>query len=206
MATRLAPTSPGGSDGGGGRLSDSHSRGRGRSPTAKRYAARNTMAEETYETLNIEGGRHVKMWTKGVPVDEQAKGQLANMARLPFVHSHLAVMPDVHVGKGASVGSVIATRGAIAPAAVRVGHRLRHDGRADLAAGERPAGIAVGFASAHRARGAARLRDGEGPRQQGRLGRDSGFGAHSLERARGSARRHRCQAAAARHQGAAQAA
>src|SRR6186713_366017 len=79
-----------------------------------------TKMETNYETLNVEGGRHVKMWTRGVPVDEQAKGQLANMARLPFVHSHLAVMPDVHVGKGATVGSVIATKGAIIPAAVGV--------------------------------------------------------------------------------------
>jgi tRNA-splicing ligase RtcB (3'-phosphate/5'-hydroxy nucleic acid ligase) len=78
------------------------------------------MGEKTYETLNVEGGRHVKMWTRGVPVDEQAKAQLANMARLPFVHSHLAVMPDVHVGKGATVGSVIATKGAIVPAGVGV--------------------------------------------------------------------------------------
>jgi tRNA-splicing ligase RtcB (3'-phosphate/5'-hydroxy nucleic acid ligase) len=76
--------------------------------------------EKTYETLNVEGGRHVKMWTRGVPVDEQAKTQLTNMARMPFVHSHLAVMPDVHVGKGATVGSVIATKGAIIPAAVGV--------------------------------------------------------------------------------------
>src|SRR6266567_471701 len=78
------------------------------------------MSETNYEVLNVEGGRHVKMWTRGVPVDEQAKMQLANTARLPFVHSHLAVMPDVHVGKGATVGSVIATRGAIVPAAVGV--------------------------------------------------------------------------------------
>ena len=76
--------------------------------------------EKNYETLNVEGGRHVKMWTQGVPVDEQAKEQLANIARMPFVHSHLAVMPDVHVGKGATVGSVIATKGAIIPAAVGV--------------------------------------------------------------------------------------
>jgi tRNA-splicing ligase RtcB len=60
------------------------------------------------------------MWTQGVPVDEQAKQQLVNIARMPFVHSHLAVMPDVHVGKGATVGSVIATQGAIIPAAVGV--------------------------------------------------------------------------------------
>jgi tRNA-splicing ligase RtcB len=76
--------------------------------------------EKNYETMNVEGGRHVKMWTRGVPVDEQAKAQLANIARMPFVHSHLAVMPDVHVGKGATVGSVIATQGAIIPAAVGV--------------------------------------------------------------------------------------
>jgi tRNA-splicing ligase RtcB len=76
--------------------------------------------EKNYETMNVEGGRHVKMWTQGVPVDEQARAQLANIARMPFVHSHLAVMPDVHVGKGATVGSVIATKGAIIPAAVGV--------------------------------------------------------------------------------------
>jgi tRNA-splicing ligase RtcB len=76
--------------------------------------------EAKYETMNVEGGRHVKMWTRGVPVDEQAKAQLANIARMPFVRSHLAVMPDVHVGKGATVGSVIATQGAIIPAAVGV--------------------------------------------------------------------------------------
>jgi tRNA-splicing ligase RtcB len=76
--------------------------------------------EKHYDVLNVEGGRHVKMWTRGVPVDEDAKKQLANIARLPFVHSHLAAMPDVHVGKGATVGSVIATRGAIIPAAVGV--------------------------------------------------------------------------------------
>src|SRR6266567_1422557 len=78
------------------------------------------MSETNYEVLNVEGGRHVKMWTRGVPVDEQARTQLANIARMPFVHSHLAVMPDVHVGKGATVGSVIATKGAIIPAAVGV--------------------------------------------------------------------------------------
>jgi tRNA-splicing ligase RtcB len=76
--------------------------------------------EKRYETMHVEGGRHVKMWTRGVPVDEQAKAQLMNIARMPFVHSHLAVMPDVHVGKGATVGSVIATQGAIIPAAVGV--------------------------------------------------------------------------------------
>ncbi len=78
------------------------------------------MMEKNYEVMNVEGGRHVKMWTQGVPVDDSAKKQLENIARMPFVHSHLAVMPDVHLGKGATVGSVIATKGAIIPAAVGV--------------------------------------------------------------------------------------
>lgn len=78
------------------------------------------MSEQTYEVMNVEGGRPVKMWTRGVPVDEGAKKQLANTARMPFVFSHLAAMPDVHVGLGATVGSVIATKGALIPAAVGV--------------------------------------------------------------------------------------
>jgi tRNA-splicing ligase RtcB len=78
------------------------------------------MSTQGYEVLNVEGGRHVKMWTRGVPVDESAKRQLENTARLPFVFRHLAAMPDVHFGRGATVGSVIATKGAIIPAAVGV--------------------------------------------------------------------------------------
>jgi tRNA-splicing ligase RtcB (3'-phosphate/5'-hydroxy nucleic acid ligase) len=78
------------------------------------------MSTQAYEVLNVEGGRHVKMWTRGVPVDESAKRQLENTARLPFVFRHLAAMPDVHFGRGATVGSVIATKGAIIPAAVGV--------------------------------------------------------------------------------------
>ncbi|QNN65236.1 RtcB family protein [Sphingomonas rhizophila] len=60
------------------------------------------------------------MWTRGVPVDEKARDQLARAARMPFVFKHVAVMPDVHVGIGATVGSVIPTKGAIIPAAVGV--------------------------------------------------------------------------------------
>lgn len=65
-------------------------------------------------------GKPIKAWTIGVPVEEEAKQQLRNLASLPFVHKHIAVMPDVHFGKGATVGSVIATKGAIVPAAVGV--------------------------------------------------------------------------------------
>ena len=75
---------------------------------------------EDYEVMNVEGGRHVKMWTKGVPVDDGAKNQLANTAKLPFIYKHIAVMPDVHLGKGSTIGSVIPTLGAVIPAAVGV--------------------------------------------------------------------------------------
>ena len=62
----------------------------------------------------------IKAWTRGVPVEDTAKQQLLNLACMPFIHSHVAVMPDVHWGMGATVGSVIATKGAIIPAAVGV--------------------------------------------------------------------------------------
>ena len=65
-------------------------------------------------------GRHIKAWTHGVPIEDAAMEQLRNVASLPFIHSHVAVMPDVHYGKGATVGSVIPTLGAIVPAAVGV--------------------------------------------------------------------------------------
>ncbi len=68
----------------------------------------------------VTGGAPVVMWTKGVPVEEGAIRQLSNIARLPFIHRHVAAMPDVHIGRGATVGSVIATRGAVIPAAVGV--------------------------------------------------------------------------------------
>jgi len=69
----------------------------------------------------LEVGRvPVKAWTRGVPVEDQAREQLRNVASLPFVFKHVAVMPDVHWGMGATVGSVIATKGAIVPAAVGV--------------------------------------------------------------------------------------
>jgi tRNA-splicing ligase RtcB len=70
--------------------------------------------------MNVEGGRHVKMWVRGVPIETEAKEQLANTARMPFIFRHVAAMPDVHLGIGATVGSVVATKGAIIPAAVGV--------------------------------------------------------------------------------------
>lgn len=66
------------------------------------------------------GNAPIKMWTHGVPVDPKAQEQLLSTATLPFIFKHLAVMPDVHVGKGSTIGSVIPTKGAIIPAAVGV--------------------------------------------------------------------------------------
>ncbi len=62
----------------------------------------------------------IKAWTRGVPIEDAAMAQLRNVAGLPFIHRHVAVMPDVHWGMGATVGSVIPTIGAIIPAAVGV--------------------------------------------------------------------------------------
>jgi tRNA-splicing ligase RtcB (3'-phosphate/5'-hydroxy nucleic acid ligase) len=62
----------------------------------------------------------IKAWTHGVPVEDAAVNQLRNVASLPFVYKHVAAMPDVHWGMGATVGSVIATKGAVIPAAVGV--------------------------------------------------------------------------------------
>lgn len=62
----------------------------------------------------------IKAWTHGVQVEDAAKQQLLNLAGMPFIYSHVAVMPDVHWGTGATVGSVIATKGAIIPSSVGV--------------------------------------------------------------------------------------
>jgi tRNA-splicing ligase RtcB len=78
------------------------------------------MTETTYDYQHVEGGVPIKMWTRGVPVEDGARAQLARAAQMPFVFKHVAVMPDVHIGIGATVGSVIPTKGAVIPAAVGV--------------------------------------------------------------------------------------
>ena len=62
----------------------------------------------------------VKAWVNGVPYAAAARQQVNNVAAMPFIYKHVAVMPDVHWGRGATVGSVIPTQGAIIPAAVGV--------------------------------------------------------------------------------------
>jgi len=73
-----------------------------------------------YLQHNVDNGVPIKMWTKGVLVEDEARRQLENAARLPVVFKHVAAMPDVHLGIGATVGSVIPTIKAIIPAAVGV--------------------------------------------------------------------------------------
>lgn len=64
-------------------------------------------------------GRHpVKIWTDDI--DEKSEQQLHNISKMPFIHHHVAAMPDVHLGMGATIGSVIPTRKAVIPAAVGV--------------------------------------------------------------------------------------
>jgi tRNA-splicing ligase RtcB len=82
--------------------------------------AKNEKTARNFDVINRDGAKPIKAWTRGVPFDDNAKNQLANIASLPFVHKWVAAMPDVHVGKGATVGSVIATRQAVIPAAVGV--------------------------------------------------------------------------------------
>ncbi|WP_218690128.1 RtcB family protein [Psychrobacter sp. BF1] len=67
-----------------------------------------------------EGGTPIRLWTQGVPVEDQAREQLINTSKMPFIYKWMAVMPDVHLGMGATIGSVIPTKEAIIPAAVGV--------------------------------------------------------------------------------------
>jgi tRNA-splicing ligase RtcB len=78
------------------------------------------MSEKTYNVIAPERGVPIKAWTRGVSLEDEARKQLLNVAQLPFVYKWIAAMPDVHWGIGATVGSVIPTRGAIIPAAVGV--------------------------------------------------------------------------------------
>ena len=70
--------------------------------------------------MDLNALQNVRAWTRGVEVEYDAIAQIKHIASLPIVAGHVAVMPDVHLGKGATVGSVIPTRAAIIPAAVGV--------------------------------------------------------------------------------------
>jgi tRNA-splicing ligase RtcB (3'-phosphate/5'-hydroxy nucleic acid ligase) len=88
-------------------------------PSLNNKTKESTM-DQTYIEEQVAGGVPLKMWTRGVPVEAEAMQQLTNVARLPIIFKHVAAMPDVHWGMGATVGSVIPTLKAIIPAAVGV--------------------------------------------------------------------------------------
>jgi tRNA-splicing ligase RtcB (3'-phosphate/5'-hydroxy nucleic acid ligase) len=73
-----------------------------------------------HQEIESFGGVPIKAWIEGVPLEDEAAKQLRNVARLPIVGDWIAVMPDVHLGYGATVGSVIPTVKAVIPAAVGV--------------------------------------------------------------------------------------
>jgi tRNA-splicing ligase RtcB len=70
--------------------------------------------------MNAYGLKNVRMWTSGVEVEQEAINQIRNMSDLPILAGHIAIMPDVHFGMGATVGSVIPTKAAIIPSSVGV--------------------------------------------------------------------------------------
>ena len=71
------------------------------------------MSEANYNLIQPEKGVLIKAWTKGVAIEAVAEKQLRNVAAMPFVYKWVAAMPDVHWGIGATVGSVIPTKGAV---------------------------------------------------------------------------------------------
>jgi tRNA-splicing ligase RtcB len=73
-----------------------------------------------HDVIQPDAGVPIRHWTRGVSFDPGARAQLDAVATLPFIHKWVAVMPDVHKGIGATIGSVIPTKGAIIPAAVGV--------------------------------------------------------------------------------------
>ncbi len=121
----------------------------------------------TYQLQEVQNGKPIKMWTEGVPVEDDARKQLIKTAKMPFIFRHLAVMPDVHLGKGSTIGSVIPTQGVIIPAAVGVDIGCgMMAARTDLTAADLPDGL-------HELRNAIEIAVPHG-RTHPRHGRDKG--------------------------------
>lgn len=76
--------------------------------------------ENLFEVIDAGNGHIVKAWKKGVPFETEAIEQLKRTASMPFVFKHVAAMPDCHLGVGATIGTVLPTKGACIPAAVGV--------------------------------------------------------------------------------------
>ena len=64
------------------------------------------MNDTNYNVIQEPGAAPIKLWTRGVPLEDEAREQLKNIARLPFIHQWVAVMPDVHLGKGAQANAL----------------------------------------------------------------------------------------------------
>jgi tRNA-splicing ligase RtcB len=116
--------------------------------------------------VEMQGKTPIKLWTTSpqgdVPVESEALAQLRNIASLPFVFRHVAAMPDVHLGMGATVGSVIATRGAIVPAAVGVDIGCGMEAvRTDLSASHLPDSLAAIRSAIERSVPHGRTNDGK---------------------------------------------
>jgi tRNA-splicing ligase RtcB len=128
------------------------------------------MKSETYEVIHDCGGQPIKMWTQGVPVEESARLQLANTARMPFIYKHIAVMPDVHLGKGSTIGSVVPTLGTVIPAAVGVDIGCgMMAAKTTLTANDLPDSLGRLRSAIERA-----IPDGMSPKTPGYRGRDEG--------------------------------
>ena len=76
--------------------------------------------ENLFEVIDAGDGKIVKAWKKGVPFEDAAIEQLKKTAQMPFVFRHVAAMADCHVGVGATIGTVLPTKGACIPSAVGV--------------------------------------------------------------------------------------
>lgn len=132
-----------------------------------------------YNVIDSGNGVPVKAWTKGVPFEDEARKQVLNVARMPFIHKWVAVMPDVHAGKGATIGSVIPSEGAIIPAAVGVDIGCgMMAAKTTLSAGELPDNLAPVRAAIEEAIPHGRSHNG-GPNDRGAWGEIPGVVAEA---------------------------
>ena len=90
-----------------------------------------TTDQKNYIELEPQTGVPIRAWVRGVQFEPEAEKQLRNAAQLPFVFRWIAAMPDVHMGIGATVGSVIPTKGAIIPGGGGSRYRLWNGGGAN---------------------------------------------------------------------------
>ena len=78
------------------------------------------MTTSDYLVIHEAGSVPIKLWTRGVPVESASQEQLKRLAAMPLIYRHIAVMPDVHLGEGTTIGTVFASQRAVIPSAVGV--------------------------------------------------------------------------------------